>query len=95
MTTKERALKALESLGGAKRVREELLEYTERVERFERKRSQLTEQYPDKWVAMADGEVVAVADSLEDVLTELDECGLRRSDAVVEFLDTHPRNMIL
>ncbi|MCH8109490.1 MAG: hypothetical protein IIB15_05110 [Chloroflexi bacterium] len=85
----------VKQLGGAKQVLEELREYTRLVECMKSLRPGLLEKHPDKWVALANGEVVAVADSLEAVLEELDQRGIQRANAVVEFLDTHPRNMIL
>lgn len=85
----------IEQLGGAKRVYDELLEYRHRVENMESQRVALMEKYPDKWVAMAGGEIVAFADSLEDILEQLDKRNIRRADAVVEHLNTHPRSLIL
>lgn len=85
----------IKQLGGAKRVHDELLEYQHRVENMESRRPDLMEKYPDKWVAMADGEIVAIAVSLEDILEELDKLKLGRAGAVVEYLNTHPRSMIL
>ena len=85
----------IKELGGAKQVHGEIIKYSKRVERFEEMRKALMKKHPDKWVAMADGEIVTVAESLQNALNELDRRGISRSDAVVEFLSTRPRNMIL
>ena len=102
MTTKtmrkkeiEKVRKLIKGLGGVNEVHKGLIEFTIRVEHMESLRAELLKQHPNKWVAMADGKIVTNADSLEDVLKELDAFGIRRRDAVVEFMDTHPRNMIL
>ena len=85
----------IEQLGGAKQIRRELAAYSHRVARMEERRDQLTREHPDKWVAIADDKIVVVAGSLQEVLEELDRHGIRRADAVVEFMNTQPRNLIL
>jgi len=44
---------------------------------------------------MHNGDIMVIADSLEDVLKEMDDLGIPRKGAVVEFLDTEHRNMVL
>ena len=95
VTQSHQAKNLIKELGGAKQVHGEIVEYSKRVVRFEEMRNALMKKHPDKWVAMADEEIVTVAESLQDALDELDRRGIRRADAVVEFLNTRPRNMIL
>ena len=69
-------------------------EYKERHRRMIDEWTSLLERYPDQWVGMGPGDVLVVGDSLEGVLTQLDEAGVRQ-DSVVEFLNTSPMRMIL
>jgi len=62
---------------------------------LEAKRAELTKEHPNKWVVMHNGDIMVIADSLEDVLKEMDDLGIPRKGAVVEFLDTEHRNMVL
>ncbi len=99
MTTKQKQKKErrliVESLGGAKKIREGLREFSNRVGHMESQRAKLTEQYPDKWVAMSDGTIVATGDSLEVLLGTVDNLGISRVGLVIEYLSTKPRSMIL
>ena len=95
MTTKARVRKLIRELGGADHIHQGLRQYQHSVAQMEIKRGELLAQYPDKWVAIAEGEVVAVDDSLEAVLSTIEGKGIARTGAVVEFLDTDPLNMIL
>ena len=69
-------------------------EYRELRRRLIRETPSLMEQYPDKWVGMGPDDVLVAGDSLEEVLAQLDEKGVRR-DSVIEFLNTNPMRMIL
>lgn len=97
MTTdaKRKGQKAVEEMGGASRIHEEIIAFSDRVERLDAKWKNLIKKYPDKWVAMADSEIIAIADTLEDVLREIDKRGVQRAEVVVEFLDTDPQSFIL
>ena len=69
-------------------------EYRELHLRLIRETPSLKEQHPDKWVGMGPGDVMVIGNSLEEVLAQLDEKGVRR-DSVIEFLNTNPMQMIL
>ncbi len=62
---------------------------------LEDRRAELTRKYPNKWIAMCNGDVVVVADCLEDVLNEMDNQAIPRRETVIEFMDTERRNMVL
>ena len=70
-------------------------EFHEAVLRMNRERGALMELYPDKWVAVGRNGVIAVADSLEDVLAGVESADLRDSEFEVEFLDTDPADLLL
>ena len=63
--------------------------------RMDREREALTRQYPDRWVAMGKDGVVAVGDTLDDVITKIDAQGARRGSVDVKFMDTNPSPMLL
>lgn len=55
--------------------------------------SHLIDQYPDQWVALHNGEVVAASDSLDELLAEVDPA--TRSHVLVRFITRHELKMIL
>ena len=65
-----------------------------RVDRMESQKERLTRDYPDQWAALHSGDFV-VAESLDDVLEKLEGQGVPTSEAVIRFLDSNPKNMIL
>ena len=69
--------------------------YRELCARMRSEKSALKEQYPNKWVGMAFGDVLVVGDSLEEALELLEEQGANCGRSVVEFLNTKPTRMIL
>lgn len=61
---------------------------------YERRRQLLAEDYaaylkthPRQWVALAEGDVWVLADSLEALVQKLDQSGLPRVSAVISYLD--------
>ena len=65
-----------------------------RVDRMESQKERLTRKYPDQWAALHSGDVV-VAESLDGLLEKLESQGVPTSEAVIRFLDSAPKNMIL
>ena len=92
---KDYVKEVIEGLGGAKALMDEMNEYHEIVARMRRERSNLVEKHPDKWVAMGREGVLAVGDSMDEVLWEVEARGLNGADVVIEFLDTDPLLLIL
>ena len=64
------------------------------VDAMEAAKEQLVREHPGKWAALHRGGVV-VAASLVDVLRKVDEQGVPRSEAAIQFLDPAPLDMIL
>ncbi len=85
----------IKEMGGPKVISRELREFSNRVQVFECKRAELTAQYPNKWIAMYNEDIVAVADSLQDLLSRMDDRGVPRKEAIVEYMDTEQRSMVL
>ena len=44
---------------------------------------------------MGEKEAVVVADALEGLLEEMERCGMPRDGAVIDFIDTKNRTMVL
>ncbi len=55
----------------------------------------LIEEYPDQWVAVANSTVMASGDTLEQVLTRIDDQNISRADVIVRFIERTRRTMIL
>jgi hypothetical protein len=85
----------VENLGGAQALVNGIREYRQIVARMWSERASLMEKYPDRWIAMGKDGVLAVGDSMDDVLEEVESQGYRGSEVVIEFLDTDPPLLIL
>ena len=86
----------IDGLGGAKALMDEMDEYREIVARMRKERSRdLLKRHPDKWVAMGQEGVLAVGESMDEVLSEVEGRGLHGADVVIEFMDTDPPLLIL
>ena len=83
------------SLGGREAVREGIRWYGERCDLFDSRRDELTEKYPDQYVALAADDTVVASETLDEVFEELDRRGLEREPCVVEFLSSEPEVWIL
>lgn len=57
-------------------------------------RSALLAQYPDQWVALGDNWEFVVADSLDEMLAKLKDCGAHSPHSVVDHLETNPPRRI-
>ncbi len=95
MATGPSPRQVIEEMGGAKAVLAGFTEFYNRMNALDAKRSQLTEEYPDKWIALHNGEVSVSSDSLEELLGEMDRLGIPRKESIVEFMETERRNLVL
>ena len=55
----------------------------------------LIDEYPNQWVAVADGSVMAHGDTLEQVLTRIDAEDISRADVIIRFMERPRRTLIL
>lgn len=85
----------IEGLGGAQALVDGIREYAKIAERLQAEWVSLMESYPDRWVAMGKEGVLAVGDSMDSVLEEVESQGYRCSEIAIEFLDTSPHVLIL
>ena len=85
----------ISELGGAKGLMHKMDEYQGIVLRMRKERPRLASSYPDKWVAMGREGLLAVGDSMDQVLAQVEARGARGGDVVIEFMDTDPPLLIL
>lgn len=81
--------------GGIKARREQDRQFSKIHDRMRKEHAALMDKYPRKWVVMGKDGVVALGDSLEEVVDEAHNRGFRASDMAVEFLDPDPPIYIL
>jgi hypothetical protein len=55
----------------------------------------LIEKHPKEWVGLYDGEVSATAKSFRALVTKLKKRGLSPNDAIIRYIDTSGRMLIL
>lgn len=57
--------------------------------------SRLIDQHPKEWVGLYDGEVSATAKSFRSLVSKLKKRGLSPNDAIIRYIDTSGRMLIL
>ena len=85
----------IEKMGGVDALLDGLASRRKLSVRMNEVYTDLLDQYPDKWVALADSDVLAVGDSMDEALSAMENLGIDRSAAVVRFMDTNPPILIL
>ena len=85
----------IESQGGVQKILDEMREHDEIWMRMQAEYADLMEKYPDKWVAMGKEGLLAVGDSMDEVIEGVESQGIREEDTVIEFLEADPPIYIL
>ena len=85
----------IEQAGGRKAFEDRRRGRRELSSRMFREAESLRQQYPDKFVAIAPGDVLVVGDTLEEVRQGLDEKGIARGQAVIDFLDVNSGPLVV
>ena len=62
---------------------------------LDRKIPELKIEHPDRWVAAYEERIVAIGDTLEEVIQKAEKSGLSRSRLSVRFMRSKPIRMIL
>ena len=88
-------MSVIEGLGGAQALVDGIREFSKINARMRSEWASLMEKYPDKWIAMGKEGLLAVGDSMDGVLEDVEGQGYRGSEVAVEFLDTNPPILIL
>lgn len=65
------------------------------IEWFNEHYAELTEEYPDTWVAFSSNGVVASGPTQEDVLADLDQSAIDRGEIYTEFIPAKPLHLVL
>lgn len=91
----QRIEEMIADLGGAAGIAESLRRYGERCDLFDRRRNELTAQYPDQFVAMAADDTIVASETLDGLFDEIDRRGIERDPCVVEYLSSEPEMWIL
>ncbi len=73
----------------------EHLQFCADVDFLESDWDQMVEDYPDCFIAVYHGDVVATGSILADVLAELDQLNVPRRLAAIEYAASNPKRMIL
>ena len=82
-------------LGGVEALRDEPNDFRKAVNHLWDEHDLLVEQHPHKWVSVGKDGVVAVGDSIEEVVAATEESNVNTSDVVVEYLNPEPETLIL
>ena len=82
-------------LGGVQALRDDPNDFRKAVNRLWDEQDSLVEQYPHKWVSMGKDGVVAIGDSIEEVVAATEESNVSTADVIVEYLDPEPETLIL
>ena len=69
--------------------------FTKAMQRLHRELPELTEQYPDQWVAMGVDGLLATAFTHEALLADLRARGVGNGSRCIKFLDTSRVSMVL
>lgn len=84
-------------LGGTPRQVVEGMEKLQRsADAYDANLLEYRERYPRQWVVLHDGELVAHADTIDEVLAMVDEAGIpRRPGTILRFIETEDITYIL
>ena len=91
--SQEELRRVIEEMGGTERIAEKLKQFTRDKEFVSKHWEELLRQYPDKWIAVLRGRVIAFADDLKTLIGSIPEED--RSATVVKFLNANPKPLIL
>ena len=81
--------------GGHEAYIQEMREFEEACIRMNNEREDLTERFPNKWVAMNREGKLFVGDTHEDLLAEFKSQGVDNDGYVTKYLDPDPEILIL
>lgn len=62
---------------------------------YEAHREELLQQYPERWVAIYNQEIVGAAEDLKQLIAQLERKGIPRGRAFVEYVTSNEELLIL
>ena|ERR1700744_1158356 len=98
MVVPQRTKKALgaEGLGGTPKHIDRALRVFSRAARLlSSHHPRLIDQHPNEWVGLYDGEVCATDKSFRGLVRQLKKLGLPPNEAIIRYIDTSGRKLIL
>jgi len=93
MNKSEEIRRTVEAMGSPEEVAESLRGFTQDAEFVLEHWAELLKQYPDKWIAVLQEQVIASADTLQKLLDSLPESD--RASAHIDLIKTNPTPFIL
>jgi len=87
--------KLVEEFGGVEKIMEDFAHHNRDVDFFENHGREFLEKYPNEWVAVYNEEIVGTNKDFFVLLNLLEKKGLTASKAIVHFMDTDPKPLIL
>ena len=90
------AMKRWEQRSDAEKARDlaELRDFGERSQRLEAMRPELTEKYPDRWVALTESYQQVVADTITELVAKIQDLGERPEFSAAKCMHTRRRRTI-
>ena len=88
LTLEEELKLLIEEMGGIEAIMKSSEQHQKDWDFLETHSKEWHKQYPEKWVAVYQEELVAVADDFDTLLSNIDEKNIPRDKVVVEFLTT-------
>ena len=93
--SKEEEEALIERLGGAEALKKSFADAREVSNRFREDWKVLIEQYPNKWVIVGKGGLIAAVDSPEEARDFAKKNDLESSQFMIQYLDPDPLKLIL
>ena len=94
--TKSNAVQAQEFLNeNAASIGKAIALFQESAALFSSRTPRMIDEYENKWVAAHDGEIVAVAESMDTLLAIMSERGIPANESMVRHIDRELKTLIL
>ena len=82
-------------IGDPREVNTSLTRFRNTARAFSSNHPRFIDEYPNKWLAVYDGAVVAFADTYDELLKKIDEEHLPRGQVMTRYIEENRRTLIL
>ena len=79
----------------AREIKKSLVAFSKSANVLSSNHPRMIEKYPDQWVAVGKGKVLAHGKSIDAVLKKVDKMGIDRADIIVRLIEKNLRTFIL
>ena len=76
-------------------VADQLGKFSETAKLLSSQRPRLIDEHPKQWVGLYDGHVEVFGDSLDEIMSAIDERQIPRDSVILRFIDTEEKTLIL